>query len=296
MGLGGDTPAVLGGKGFLSVNDITSNTGRSAAKVGGRVDIAKEIGEINFVVSLTDATIKGYEAAPWLKDAIVTAEKKLNSNVTLGLGYDAGARNAFASVTGETTVSNKDVVGRATWFQKGNAVRTEGVVNLDARNSIWGTYTFNDNSNMLNSTFVNLTERNGFVIDPFTIPVSTAAAKYSYERDGYLVEPAVDFKRQAPYLSVQKNYNGNTFKAQYAFQEETALVEVGFNPNRFGNDAPLASAVEKTVKGKGHWGKRLHNNLGGAVPLAKVYAKSRIGPGGAGPLSVGFIVDKTIEL
>ncbi|KAK9824139.1 hypothetical protein WJX72_008067 [[Myrmecia] bisecta] len=295
MGLGGNTPAFLGGKGFLSVNDITSNTGRSAAKVGGRVDLAKEIGEINFVLSLTDATIKGYEAAPWLKDAILTAEKKINSNVTLGLGYDAGAKNAFASVTGETNVSNKDVVGRATWFQKGNAVRTEGVINLDSRNSIWGTYTFNDNSNMLNSTFVNLTERNGFVIDPFTIPVSTAAAKYSYERDGYLVEPAVDFKRQAPYLSVQKNYKGNTLKAQYAFQEETALFEVGFNPARLGNDAPLKGKVEETVKGS-KWAGRFHNNLGGTVPLAKVYAKSRIGPGGAGPLSVGFILDKTIEL
>lgn len=48
-------------------------------QVGGRLDIKKEISEINFVASLTDSTIRGYESAPHLPDAIVTADKKINS-------------------------------------------------------------------------------------------------------------------------------------------------------------------------------------------------------------------------
>lgn len=48
-------------------------------QVGGRVDIKKEINEINFIASLTDSTIRGYESAPHLPDAIITADKRINS-------------------------------------------------------------------------------------------------------------------------------------------------------------------------------------------------------------------------
>lgn len=63
----------------------------------------------------------------------------LADNLSLALGYDAGVKGAFASVTGDTNVSNKDVRATATWFQKGNHIRTEASVNLDGRSSLWGT-------------------------------------------------------------------------------------------------------------------------------------------------------------
>lgn len=52
---------------------------RVPLQVGGRADIRKEINEINFVASLTDSTIRGYDAAPYLPDAIITADKRINS-------------------------------------------------------------------------------------------------------------------------------------------------------------------------------------------------------------------------
>ena len=60
-------------------------------------------------------------------------------NLDLTLGYDAGVKGAFASVTGVTNVSNKDARATATWFQKGNHVRTEASIELDGRSSLWGT-------------------------------------------------------------------------------------------------------------------------------------------------------------
>jgi hypothetical protein len=40
--------------------------------------VAKDINEIKFTASLTDASARDYEATPWIRDFIVTAEKKLN--------------------------------------------------------------------------------------------------------------------------------------------------------------------------------------------------------------------------
>ena len=65
------------GKGFFGVNDI-GGKGQPFSNVGGRVDLRKEINDIKFTASITDASARDYEAAPWLKDSIVTAEKRLN--------------------------------------------------------------------------------------------------------------------------------------------------------------------------------------------------------------------------
>ena len=46
---------------------------------GGRVDIHGYIDEFKVVASLTDNTLRAYESAPWLRDAIVTADKKVSS-------------------------------------------------------------------------------------------------------------------------------------------------------------------------------------------------------------------------
>ena len=48
------------------------------SKVGGRVDVTKDLNEIRFTASVTDASGRDYEAAPWIRDFIVTAEKRLN--------------------------------------------------------------------------------------------------------------------------------------------------------------------------------------------------------------------------
>ena len=70
-------PGWLTGKGFVSVNDVGRD--RPFTNVGGRADLRKEINEIKFTASITDASARDYEAAPWLKDSIITAEKRLNS-------------------------------------------------------------------------------------------------------------------------------------------------------------------------------------------------------------------------
>jgi len=54
-------------------------------------------------------------------------------------------------------------------------------------------YTFNTPANEVNSTQVNLKERQGFILVPFTLPTATAAASYSIERDGYVIEPQYNF-------------------------------------------------------------------------------------------------------
>jgi hypothetical protein len=67
---------------------------------------------------------------------------------------------------------------------------------------------------------VNLRERQGFIIHPFTVPISTSAAQLSLEKDGYLIEPAFDFHQRAGYLSVAKNHeNKYNLRGSYAFRE-----------------------------------------------------------------------------
>jgi hypothetical protein len=258
--------ALVSTKAFVSVDEIGAKGNTAGSKVGGRVDIRKEINEINFVASFTDSTIRGYESAPHLPDALITADKRINDKLSLALGYDAGVKSAFASVTGDSNVSNKDVRATATWFQKGGHVRTEASVNLDGRSSLWGTYTFNDNANLTNSTYINLREREGFVLRPFTVPIATSAIKYSLAKDDYLIEASADLNKQAPYLSVQRRYGRQTYKAHYAFKDEFALLETGFA------------------------------QTDGDLPLIKGYFKGPLGRRGVGPLSVGLIFDKAFDL
>ncbi len=70
---------------------------------------------------------------------------------------------------------------------------------------------------------VNLRERQGFIIHPFTVPISTSAAQLTLEKDGYLIEPAFDFKQRAGYLSVAKDHNKYNLRGSYAFQEVTRV-------------------------------------------------------------------------
>lgn len=60
--------------------DLARHNTRSAgtSKVGGRVDVSKELNEINFTASITDASARDYEATPFVRDFILSAEKRLN--------------------------------------------------------------------------------------------------------------------------------------------------------------------------------------------------------------------------
>ena len=104
-------PGWLTGKGFVSVNDVGKDNPFS--NVGGRVDLRKEINEIKFTASITDATARDYEAAPWLKDSIITAEKRLNSKLPVtnplchALSVQHSAYQDIASQTGRSACLHK---------------------------------------------------------------------------------------------------------------------------------------------------------------------------------------------
>jgi hypothetical protein len=53
-------------------------------------------------------------------------------NTDFILGYDAGAKSAFAGAHYNTDVSGKPVSLGATWFQRGNHIRAEGKVRFDS--------------------------------------------------------------------------------------------------------------------------------------------------------------------
>jgi hypothetical protein len=57
------------------------------------------------------------------------------------------------------------------------------------------------------------------------VPISTSAAQLTLEKDGYLIEPAFDFKQRAGYLSVAKDHNKYNLRGSYAFQEVRAILE-----------------------------------------------------------------------
>lgn len=77
----------------------------------------------------------------------------------------------------------------------------------------------------MHSVQVNLRERQGFIIHPFTVPISTSAAQLTVEHDGYVVEPAFDFKQRAGYISVAKDHrNKYALRGSYAFREVRASL------------------------------------------------------------------------
>ena len=231
----------------------------------GRVDATKDLDDFTLTASLTDKTVQDVDNAPWLKDALVTATTK-KDGTNLLVGYDAGQKGALAGVRTGTELAGKDVNLAATWFQNGNHVRCEGSVALADNQSLWATKTLNDDNDVGNATVVNLAERKAFVIEPFNIPVSTGAVKYSIERDGYTVEPAYDLNTKGAFLSVSKSHKGYTFRPQYAFADEVALLEVA-----------------------------LDDKDGGDRPLVRAFAKANAGAKGFGPVSIGVIGDKAWE-
>lgn len=229
------------------------------------MDATKELDDFTLTASLTDATVSDFDNAPWLKDALVTARTK-KDGTNLVVGYDAGQKGALAGVTTATELAGRDVDLGATWFQNGNHVRCEGRVKIDDTQSLWATKTINDDNDVGNATVVNLAERSQFIIEPFNIPVSTGAVKYSITREGYTVEPAYDLNTKGAFISVSKSHSGYTFRPQYAFADEVALLEVALDSDKEGER-----------------------------PLVRAFAKANAGAKGFGPVSVGVIADKAWE-
>ncbi|KAK9836095.1 hypothetical protein WJX81_000640 [Elliptochloris bilobata] len=252
---------------LLDDNDPESKV---STTLGGRIDVAKIFDDIKVVGSVTDATLKDTNSAPWAKDLLITAEKRVNDNVTGMLGVDLGSQSVVARVHAVTDLANKDVSASATYFSANNAVRTEATAVVDERATLWGAHTFNEEGHLASSTYVNLKERERFIIAPFTVPIATSAAAITLEHEGYVVEPAIDFNQKAGYLSVAKAHDRYAFKGSYAFKEEVALLEVGYSRlERLENEAPLVRGFLK-------------------APVSV--------DGGVGPLSIGIILDREWEL
>lgn len=263
--LGHANGASLNTRGFVTLSNVATDklsegqSSAATAKVGGRVDYRHKVNDFNFVLSGTDESARDYESAPAVKDVVITADTHFN-DLSLGVGYDTGVQGVLASVgtseglTGTNVrVGGKDVTARAWWFQKGNEVRTEATVNLDANTKVWGAYTFNSSANSANRTFVNIKEREGFIIEPFTASIANAALAVSHNRDDYTFDAAYDINRNAAFLSAGKRQNDKTaIKVGYAFKDEVALVEVAHKHN---DDLPAIRAFVKASAGANGVGK-----------------------------------------
>lgn len=265
-------------RGFVTLSNVATDklqegqTSQATTKVGGRVDYRHRVNDFDFVLSATDATARDYENVPAVDDAVITADTHIN-DLSVGVGYDTGVQGLLASVgtseglTGTNVrIGGKDVTARAWWFQKNNEVRTEATLNLDANNKIWGAYTFNPAGDTASRTFVNIKERDGFIIAPFTASIANQAVAFSHTRDDYTIDAAYDINRNAPFLSVGKRQNDKTaIKAGYAFKDEVALVEVAHRHNA-------------------------------DLPAVRLFVKAAAGANGVGRPSGGVILDKHFDL
>lgn len=79
------TPAPASVSGFLFILYVLlavlgePDSQRVSCLAGGRIDVRRQIEDFNVIASLTDNTVRNYDAAPWLKDALLTADKKISS-------------------------------------------------------------------------------------------------------------------------------------------------------------------------------------------------------------------------
>ena len=79
-------PGFLTLKGFVSGNDLGASHGNGGySRFGGRADLRKEINDIHFTASVTDNSLRDYENAPQIRDGVITAEKRINSECSAAL-------------------------------------------------------------------------------------------------------------------------------------------------------------------------------------------------------------------
>lgn len=84
-------------------------------------------------------------------------------------------------------------------------------------------------------------------------------------------------------------------KAHYAFNEQVAMVDFTYNENK-SNDKPLAKARHETKLTMLQCLYGPYCNPLTIHSVLQAYIKAPAGQNGFGPLSVGFIVDKTIDV
>ena len=169
----------------------------------------------------TDATtyLVGFDFGNCSPIARVSRPKKQKRIVS-----GAVASKALSALAGgDDSINSRALGGSATWFGRGNHVRLEGEAGLFGGRAVgWGTYTLNDEADQVNSTAINLVERErGFVISPFTAATAVAAAGVEAEFGGrgggdassssssssggrWKGAVAFDFNKFAPYLAVAR--------------------------------------------------------------------------------------------
>ena len=182
----------------------------------------------------TDATtyLVGYDFGNTSAFARVSRpkrQKRIISTANGGLASRALSAAVSAAAAGSdpslASRNSRAVGGSATWFQKQNPVRLEGEADFfEGRVVGWGTYTLNEEADQINSTGINLVERErGFVISPFTAATAVAAAGVEAEfglggRGGgggagsgvsssgrrWKGALAFDFNKYAPYLAIAR--------------------------------------------------------------------------------------------
>lgn len=174
----------------------------------------------------TDATtyLVGYDFGNTSPFARVSRPKKQKRIVSTSGVASKALSAAVSAATGNgdsfDSRNSRAVGGSATWFGRGNHVRLEGEADLFGGRAVgWGTYTLNDEADQVNSTAINLVERErGFVISPFTAATAVAAAGVEAEFSGggasssssssgggkWKGALAFDFNKYAPYLAVAR--------------------------------------------------------------------------------------------
>ena len=168
----------------------------------------------------TDATtyLVGYDfgnASPIARVSRPKRQKRI-----LGSGGNGAASQAISALAGDAydldSLNSRALGCSATWFGRGSHVRLEGEADLFGGRAVgWGTFTLNDEGDQINSTGINLVERErGFVISPFTAATAVAAAGVEAELGGrggnasssgrWKGALAFDFNKYAPYVAISK--------------------------------------------------------------------------------------------
>eukprot|EP00877_Chromochloris_zofingiensis_P000952 jgi/Chrzof1/10858/Cz05g15010.t1 len=268
-------------RGFVAVDNshttALDRTVKGDSFLFGRVDASQNFEGFDVVGTVTDFSLREYGTAPWLPDLLVTADKKVSDKVSLGAGYDFGLKSGLGRVKYETDLDGRKLDLGALWFQRGNEVRAEGEFNPNSRHSFWGAYAFNHgifkraaNPNLAHPTYVNLKQREGYLLPPFTFPVAAKACSYTFNNGNYSVQGAYDISRKAPFVIVNGSPRSDVnVKAGYAVADRTALVEVNYK--------------DKEARRNSY------------VPVVRAFVKGPVSEKGVGPFGFGFLLEKVFD-
>lgn len=250
---------VLGGKAGSGLHD-SIDLGRDDAKGSLRVDASTNVKDTDLVFTTTDNTVRTLASGkdlPWLPDLLATADRKIWSNddhrVCGGVGFDAGQQSALARAKYATTVKDVDLTAKAYYFQKpDNQVRLEGCAKFEAAGAdhhVWAASNVSggEGAEGANPTLVNLKLREGYLIEPFVLPIADRAVRWTASRDDKFLSLAYDLGNEAAFVEAGGEVADDlTLRAGYAVKDKVALVELAKRAEAGGNKA--APAVRAFVK------------------------------------------------